>query len=39
MIVKGAKKISAATNNLETGQHFNHSIQRRLSYESFVDVK
>jgi len=34
-----ARKISAPTGNLETGQHFNHNIQRRLSYKSFVERK
>jgi hypothetical protein len=38
-IVMDAKKISTPTDNLETGQHFNHDIQRRLSYKSFIERK
>jgi hypothetical protein len=38
-IVTDARKISIPTDNLETGQHFNHDIQRRLSYKSFVERK
>ena len=38
-IVTDARKISAPIGNLETGQDFNHSIQRRLNYKSFVERK
>jgi len=39
MMVMDATKISTPTGNLEIGQHFNHNIQRRLSYKSFVEIK
>lgn len=39
VIVTDARKISTPTGNLETGQHFNHNIQRKLSYKSFVKRK
>jgi len=38
-MVMDATKISTPTGNLEIGQHFNHNIQRRLSYKSFVEIK
>jgi hypothetical protein len=39
MIVKDARQISSPTNNLQTGQHFTHNIQRGVSYESFAERK
>jgi hypothetical protein len=38
-IVMDVMQISTPTDNLEIGQHFNHNIQRRLSYKSFVERK
>lgn len=38
-IVMDVMQVSTPTDNLETGQHFNHNIQRRLSYKSFVERK
>jgi hypothetical protein len=31
--------MSTSTENLETGPHFKHNIQRRVSYKSFVESK